>query len=307
MLKFIFKRFIQAIPTLLIIITLSFILMHAVPGGPFDGERVLNPAIKESLEKKYHLNEPLYKQYFIYLNNLLHGDFGPSFKYKDFTVNQLIYDGLPVSATLGLYAMVLALFFGILFGSVAALYQNSKLDYGAMLFALIGISIPSFVTAPLLILFLAVYLNWLPSGQWEGPLSIEHLFMPVLALSLPYIAYITRIMRSSMIEILNSPFIRTARAKGLPEWRIVLVHALKPALLPVVSFIGPATAAIITGSIVIEQLFGLPGIGQHFIKGAINRDYTLVLGIVILSATFIILFNLITDIIYAFLDPKIQY
>lgn len=307
MFRFIVKRLLQAIPTLLIIITLAFALIRAVPGGPFDGERVLNPVIKANLERKYRLDLPLYKQYFLYLNDIIHGDFGPSFKYQDFTVNKLIYDGLPVSAFLGLYAMMFALFFGVLFGTVAALKQNTKFDYSAMILALVGISIPSFVTAPLMILFFAITLDLLPSGQWHGPLALEYLIMPILALSLPLIAYITRIMRGSMIEVLNSLYIRTARAKGLPEWKVVIFHALKPALLPVISFVGPATASIITGSIVIEQIFGLPGIGQHFIKGAINRDYTLVMGIVILSATFIILFNLITDVVYAYLDPKVRY
>lgn len=307
MFKFIIKRFLQAIPTLWIIITLSFLLMHSVPGGPFDGEKVVNPVIKANLEKKYHLDQPVYIQYGYYLRDLLHGDFGPSFKYKDFTVNQLIYDGLPVSATIGLYAMTIAVLIGVSLGSLAALKQNSKLDYFAMMFALVGISIPSFVTAPLMILLFAVILDILPAGQWEGSFALPNLIMPIAALSLPMIAYITRIMRGSMIEILNSPFIRTARAKGLSEWQVVTSHALKPALLPVISFIGPATAAIITGSIVIEQIFGLPGIGQHFIKGAVNRDYTLVMGVVIVSATFIIIFNLITDILYAYLDPRIRY
>jgi len=305
--KFILKRFLQAIPTLWIIITLSFLLMHAVPGGPFDDERVLNQEIKANLEKKYHLDAPVYKQYLHYLNDLLHGDFGPSFKYKDFSVNQLIYDGLPVSMTIGFYAMVIAIGFGVLLGSIAALKQNSKFDYFAMIFALVGVSVPSFVIAPLMILLFAVILGVLPAGQWEGPFGFKNLIMPIITLSLPMIAYITRIMRGSMIEVLNSQFIRTARSKGLPEWKVLVYHALKPALLPVVSFVGPATAAIITGSIVIEQIFGLPGVGQHFIKGAVNRDYTLVMGVVIVSAVFIILFNLLTDIVYAFLDPRIRY
>ncbi len=306
-LYYILKRLLQAIPTLWIIITLSFILMHSVPGGPFDGEKVVNPVIKANLEKKYHLDKPVYIQYGYYLKDLLHGDFGPSFKYKDFTVNQLIYDGLPVSMILGAYAMLIALFFGVTLGSIAAMKQNTKFDYGAMVFALIGISIPSFVTAPLMILFFAVILDILPAGQWEGPLGFSNLIMPIMALSLPLIAYITRIMRGSMIEVLNSPYIRTARAKGLPEWQVMLKHALRPSLLPVISFVGPASAAVITGSIVIEQIFGLPGIGQHFIKGAVNRDYTLVMGVVIVSAVFIILFNILTDIFYAYLDPRIRY
>ncbi|MBP9722851.1 MAG: oligopeptide ABC transporter permease OppB [Gammaproteobacteria bacterium] len=304
---FILKRFFQAIPTLWIIITLAFLLMHAMPGGPFDGERVASPTIRASLEKQYHLDQPLYKQYGIYLNNVLHGDFGPSFKYRDFTVNQLIYDGLPVSMTLGFYTMVFSIVIGVALGILAGWKQNSQFDYFAMIFALVGMSIPSFVTAPLMILLFAVLLGLLPAGHWEGPISIENLIMPVLALSLPMISYITRIMRGSVIEVLNSSFIRTARSKGLPEWKVLFFHALKPAILPVISFVGPATASILTGSIVIEQIFGLPGVGQHFIKGAINRDYTLVMGIVILSAFFIIMFNLITDIIYAYLDPRIRY
>jgi oligopeptide transport system permease protein len=307
MLKFIIKRILQAIPTLLIIITLAFILIRSVPGGPFDGEKILNQTVKEKLEKKYHLDKPLYQQYFIYLNDILHGDFGPSFRYKDFSVNKLIYDGLPVSMTIGFYAMVIALFFGVIIGTIAALKQNSQFDYLATMLALIGISIPSFVTAPIMILIFAIALDLLPAGQWNGALGIKNLIMPVIALSLPMIAYITRIMRGSMIEVLNSLYIRTARAKGLPEWKVVVFHALKPALLPIVSFVGPATASIITGSIVIEQIFGLPGVGQHFIKGAINRDYTLVMGVVILSAVFIIVFNIITDILYAYLDPKVRY
>ncbi len=304
---FIIKRTLQAIPTLWIIITLSFLLMRAMPGGPFDGERVLNPTVKANLEKKYHFDKPVYIQYGYYLNDLMHGDFGPSFKYRDFTVNQLIYDGLPVSMILGFYAMSLSIFCGVLLGSLAAWNQNSKFDYFAMLFALIGISIPSFVTAPLMILVFAIFIGVLPAGQWAGAFGFQNLIMPVVALSLPMIAYITRITRGSMIEVLNSQFIRTARAKGLPEWRVLFFHALKPSMLPVVSFIGPATAGILTGSIVIEQIFGLPGVGQHFIKGAINRDYTLVMGVVVLAAFFIILFNLITDIIYAYLDPRIRY
>ena len=307
MIQYIIKRIIQSIPTIFIIITLSFLLIRAVPGGPFDGEKVLNPVIKASLEKKYHLDEPIYKQYLLYIQDLMHGDFGPSFKYKDFTVNQLIYDGLPVSMTLGLYAMTLSMFFGVILGTIAAIKQNSKFDYGVMILALIGISIPSFVTAPLMILVFAIFLNVLPSGQWHGPFSLTYLIMPVVALSLPMLAYITRIMRGSMIEVLGSLYIRTARAKGLSEWRIVIGHAFKPAMLPVISFVGPATASIITGSIVIEQIFGLPGIGQHFIKGAINRDYTLVMGIVIVSAVFIVIFNIIADIIYALIDPRIRY
>jgi len=307
MTKYIFLRILQAIPTIWIIITLSFLLMHAVPGGPFDGEKAVSPEIQKNLEKKYNLDKPLYKQYLIYVNNLLHGDLGPSFKYKDYSVNELLYDGFPVSLTLGLSAMLLALLIGVTFGIMAAKYQNKFIDYCMMLFALVGMSVPSFVIAPMLVLIIAIKFQILPAGEWQGPFAFKYLILPIFALSLPMIAYITRIMRSSMIEVLRSNFIRTARAKGLPEWKVLVFHALKPAMLPVVSFVGPALATIVTGSIVIEKIFGLPGIGQHFVQGAINRDYTLVMGVVILSATLIIICNLLVDIVYVFIDPKVRY
>tara|TARA_R110002124_G_scaffold262146_2_gene428120 strand:- start:1981 stop:2829 length:849 start_codon:yes stop_codon:yes gene_type:complete len=281
--------------------------MHAVPGGPFDSEKTLSPEIQKNLEKKYNLDKPLYKQYFIYLNNLVHGDLGPSFKYKDYSVNELLTEGFPISATLGLSAMFIALIIGVSFGVIAAKYQNKFIDYCMMVFALIGMSIPGFVIAPLLVLILSIKFQLLPAGEWQGPFAFQYLILPVFALSLPMIAYITRIMRSSMVEILRSNFIRTARAKGLPEWKVLIFHALKPALLPVISFIGPALASIVTGSIVIEKIFGLPGIGQHFVQGAINRDYTLVMGVVIISALLIVICNLIVDIIYALIDPKVSY
>ncbi len=307
MIKYIFFRLLQAIPTIWIIVTLSFLLMHAVPGGPFDSEKTLSPEIQKNLEKKYNLDKPLYKQYFIYLNNLVHGDLGPSFKYKDYSVNELLTEGFPISATLGLSAMFIALIIGVSFGVIAAKYQNKFIDYCMMVFALIGMSIPGFVIAPLLVLILSIKFQLLPAGEWQGPFAFQYLILPVFALSLPMIAYITRIMRSSMVEILRSNFIRTARAKGLPEWKVLIFHALKPALLPVISFIGPALASIVTGSIVIEKIFGLPGIGQHFVQGAINRDYTLVMGVVIISALLIVICNLIVDIIYALIDPKVSY
>jgi oligopeptide transport system permease protein len=287
--------------------TLSFLLMHAVPGGPFDGERVLNVEVRKSLEAQYHLDKSLLEQYGFYLRDLLRGDFGPSFKYKDFTVNQLIADGLPVSAMIGLYAMGVALCLGVLLGTLAAWKQNTRIDYCAMGFALLGISVPSFVTAPMMVLIFAVLLRLLPAGEWHGPTAWPYLILPITALSLPMMAYITRLMRGSMIEVLHSSFIRTARAKGLSEFKMITRHALRPALLPVISFVGPATASVMTGSVVIEQIFGLPGIGQHFIKGAINRDYTLVMAVVMISAFLIILFNLLADILYAWIDPRVRY
>ncbi len=307
MYRFIFKRCLETIPTVWVVMTLSFLLMHAVPGGPFDGERVLNVEVRKSLEAQYHLDKSLLEQYGFYLRDLLRGDFGPSFKYKDFTVNQLIADGLPVSAMIGLYAMGVALCLGVLLGTLAAWKQNTRIDYCAMGFALLGISVPSFVTAPMMVLIFAVLLRLLPAGEWHGPTAWPYLILPITALSLPMMAYITRLMRGSMIEVLHSSFIRTARAKGLSEFKMITRHALRPALLPVISFVGPATASVMTGSVVIEQIFGLPGIGQHFIKGAINRDYTLVMAVVMISAFLIILFNLLADILYAWIDPRVRY
>ncbi len=299
------KRLLGAIPTLLVLITISFFLIRVAPGGPFDTEKSLPPEIQANLEKKYHLDEPLYKQYFRYLGNIVRGDFGPSFQYKDFTVTELIARGFPVSLTLGGLALLLAVLIGVTLGTVAAVRQNSWVDYALMSTAMTGISIPNFVVAPLLILFFAISLNWLPAGGWNGGHWL-YLILPVLALSLRYIAYIARLMRGSMIEVLRSDYIRTARAKGLSMPRVVLKHALKPALMPVVSYLGPAAAGIITGSVVIEKIFGVPGLGRYFVQGALNRDYTLVMGVVIFIGVLIVVFNLIVDILYAVLDPKIR-
>jgi len=248
---------------------------------------------------------PLYQQYFRYLGNIVRGDFGPSFQYKDFTVTELIARGFPVSLTLGGLALLLAVVIGASLGTLAAVRQNSWVDYALMSTAMTGISIPNFVVAPLLILFFAIYLNWLPAGGWNSGHWL-YLILPVLALSLRYIAYIARLMRGSMIEVLRSDYIRTARAKGLSMPKVVLKHALKPALMPVVSYLGPAAAGIITGSVVIEKIFGVPGLGRYFVQGALNRDYTLVMGVVIFIGVLIVAFNLIVDILYAVLDPKIR-
>ena len=302
---YVIKRLLGAIPTLLVLITISFFLIRVAPGGPFDTEKSLPPEIQANLEKKYHLDEPLYKQYFRYLGNIVRGDFGPSFQYKDFTVTELIARGFPVSLTLGGLALLLAVLIGVTLGTVAAVRQNSWVDYALMSTAMTGISIPNFVVAPLLILFFAISLNWLPAGGWNGGHWL-YLILPVLALSLRYIAYIARLMRGSMIEVLRSDYIRTARAKGLSMPKVVLKHALKPALMPVVSYLGPAAAGIITGSVVIEKIFGVPGLGRYFVQGALNRDYTLVMGVVIFIGVLIVVFNLIVDILYAVLDPKIR-
>jgi len=285
---------------------LAFFLIRLAPGGPFDSEKVLLPEIEANLRAAYHLDEPLYQQFARYLGNLLQGDFGPSFQYRDLTVTELIMTGFPISLRLGAGAMALAVIFGVLAGSVAALWQNSRTDYTVMAVSMTGISIPSFVMAPLLILVFAVYLGWLPAGGLGGG-SLRNMVLPVVSLALPQIAYVARLTRGSLIEILRSNFIRTAKAQGLPMGKILLVHALKPALLPVVSYLGPATAAVITGSVVIEQIFGIPGLGRFFVQGALNRDYTLVMGIVVFYGTLIVVFNFLVDLAYAWLDPKVRY
>lgn len=306
MLTYIIRRIGQAIPTMLIVITVSFFLMHIAPGGPFDGERQLPPEIEANLKAAYHLDEPLWEQYLHYMGELSHGDFGPSFKYKDFSVTDLIMQGFPVSLKLGSWAMIVALVIGLPLGILAAVRRNSVIDYLVMSIALGGIAIPSFVIAPLLALIFGVMLAWLPAGGW-GNGGISNMILPVTALAIQQIAAIARLMRASMIEVLGSQYIRTAKAKGLTGREIILRHALRPALLPVLSYLGPAIAAIITGSVVIEQIFGLPGIGRYFVQGALNRDYTLVMGVVIFYAVLIILMNLIVDLLYSVLDPQIRY
>ena len=306
MLRYSLKRLLGAIPTLLILLTLAFFMMRMAPGGPFDAEKSLPQEIQANLDAKYHLDEPLLQQYARYLWDLLRGDFGPSFQYQDYTVIELIATGFPVSLRLGLSAIFIAFFIGGGLGIMAALRQNRPTDYTVMTLAMTGISIPNFVLAPILILVFAVYLGWLPAGGWNDGAFLNTL-LPIIGLALPQIAYIARLMRGSMIEVLRSNPIRTARAKGLPERVVILRHALKPALLPVISFLGPATAAVITGSVVIEQIFGIPGLGRYFVQGALNRDYTLVMGVVVFYGVLIIAFNFLVDILYALLDPKVRY
>lgn len=306
MLKLIFRRLLEAIPTLFVLITVSFFMMRLAPGSPFSSERALPPEVLANIEAKYHLNDPLWLQYLNYLKQLMMGDFGPSFKYKDYTVNELLAQALPVSVEIGLYAFIIAVVLGVILGVMAALKQNSWLDYVLMTLAMTGVVVPSFVKAPLLVLLFAITLKWLSAGGWNDG-ALHNLILPVTALSLAYIASIARIMRGSMIEVLNSPFIRTAKAKGLPTSHIIKKHALKPALLPVISYLGPAFVGIITGSIVIETIFGLPGIGQLFVNGALNRDYGMVLSLTILVGVLTITFNAIVDILYAVIDPKIKY
>ncbi len=306
MVKFIFKRILEAIPTLLVLITVSFFMMRFAPGNPFSSERALPPEVKANIEAKYGLDKPVYQQYLSYLGNLAKGDLGPSFKYKDFSVNHLVRQALPVSATIGLAAFCLAVLVGVSFGTLAALRQNSWLDYGLMASAMFGVVVPSFVLAPILVLIFAIGLRWLPAGGWQHG-QLQFMVLPVIGMTMYYVSAIARIMRGSMIEIMNANFIRTARAKGLPLRHIVLRHALRPAMLPVVSYLGPAFVGIITGSVVIETIFGLPGIGQLFVNGALNRDYSMVLGLTILVGALTITFNAVVDILYAFIDPKIRY
>ncbi len=305
MFRYILGRLLSAIPTLLIIVTIAFFMMRLAPGGPFDRERTLPPEIEANVLRAYDLDKPLLDQYLSYVGKVLRGDFGPSFKFRDFTVNDLILAGFPASLQIGSMALILAVLFGVSLGTVAALRQNSRVDYAVMTLAMTGIAIPNFVMAPLLTLVLGVYLSLLPVAGWGGGAAVNKI-LPVVALALPQIAYIARLTRGSMIEVLNANYIRTARAKGLRERLVVNRHALRGALLPVISYLGPATAAVVTGSVVIETIFDIPGIGRYFVQGALNRDYPLVMGTVIFYAVLIIVLNLIVDMLYAWLDPKVR-
>jgi oligopeptide transport system permease protein len=306
MTRYFFTRLAGAIPTLFIIITITFFLMRAAPGGPFDQEQALPPEIAANLQRAYGLDQPVWTQYGRYLKSLVHGDFGPSFKYKDFTVTELIAQGFPVTLQLGIMAIALALFLGVPLGTFAALHHNSAVDTGTMSLVVTGIAIPSFVVLPFLGLLFGVYLHWLPVAGWESG-SLRHLALPVIALALPPLAYIARLTRGSMLEVLRSHYIRTAFAKGLPLHSVILRHALRPALAPVASFLVPAVASILTGSLVVESIAGLPGIGRYLVQGAINRDYTLVLGMVIIYSTLLIVMGLLVDLLYAWLDPRVRF
>jgi oligopeptide transport system permease protein len=300
------RRLMGAIPTLFIIITISFFIMRLTPGGPFDKERPVLPQIEKNLLAHYKMDQPLFWQYVDYVGGILKGDFGPSFKVLDFTVADLLAAGLPASIQLGTYALVLAIAIGIPLGCIAALRQNSWIDYSVMGVAMTGIAVPNFVVAPILTLILGVYLKLLPVAGWGGG-AFRNLLLPTIALALPQVAFIARLMRGSMVEVLRSNYIRTARAKGLTERIVLTRHAIKAAILPVVSYLGPAAAGLMTGSVVIEQIFGIPGIGRYFIQSALNRDYTVVMGVVIAYGAAIILFNLVVDLIYGLLDPKVRY
>ncbi|MBF9233517.1 ABC transporter permease subunit [Microvirga alba] len=305
MLSYILRRLLSAIPTLFVIITIAFFLIRLAPGGPFDLERPLEAKVMENLNRIYKLDRPLIEQFWLYLSSVLHGDFGPSFYLRDFSVAELFARGLPVSMTLGGLALSLAVLVGGTLGAIAALRQNSGIDYLVTGLGALGLTIPNFVVAPVFQIVFGLALAWLPIAGWNNG-SPPNLVLPVLVLALPQIAVVSRMTRAAMIENLRSNHIRTLRSLGLPSLTIIK-HALRGAALPVVSYLGPAAAALLTGSVVVETIFGLPGVGRYFVEGALNRDYTLVMGTVVVVAVFVLIFNLVVDILYAIIDPRIRY
>ena len=306
MLKLALRRIAGLIPTLLVIVTVSFAIIRLAPGGPFDQEQTLSPAVRANLERLYGLDQPLPVQYARYLGALAHGDFGPSLRQRDFTVGELIRQGLPLSATLGLLAIVLAVLTGIPAGMLAALWRSPPVDLTLAMLVALGIALPSFVIGPVLALVFALHLHWLPVGGWEAG-SPRYLVLPVLTLALPVAAYLARLTRASLLEVLRTPFVRSARARGLGEARVLWRHALPPALLPVVSYLGPAVAFVVTGSLVVEAVFGLPGSGRYLVQGAVDRDYPLVMGMVIVYGALTLALNLLTDLTYLWLDPGTRH
>jgi len=306
MLRYILRRLLTAIPTLFLIVTISFFLMHVAPGGPFNMERGIPPEIKANIERLFHLDEPVWMQYLRYLNNLIHGDLGPSYILLNFSVAELFHVGLPVSIRIGSLAMLLSLVAGCAFGVVAALRQNRAVDYLVIATATAGSTIPTFVIAPLIQLLFGLTWHLLPIGGWNNG-ALLNTIGPVITLALPQLATVARLMRGSMIESLHADHIRTARAMGLSDYAVVVRHAMRGALLPIVSYAGPAAAGLLTGSIIVETIFQIPGVGRYFIDAALNRDYTLVMGTVVMIAVFTIVFNLIVDLLYAVVDPRVRY
>ncbi|MEZ5778738.1 MAG: oligopeptide ABC transporter permease OppB [Paracoccaceae bacterium] len=307
MFAFILKRLAIAVPTLLLLIILSFMLMHAAPGGPFTQERALPPQVLANLNAKYGLDQPMWRQMLSYIGGIVTDfDFGPSFIYKDRTVNEIIAQGFPVTLSYGSISFLVAVVIGVTLGISAAIYHNSWLDYLAVGVSIGAQVLPNFVMAPILLLVFTFWLRWLPGGGWEHG-QWQYMVMPVIALSTSFMASIARITRASMLEVLTSNHIRTARAKGLPEKKVIMRHALKPALLPVLSYLGPAFVTMITGSVVVDFFFSTGGIGKSFVDSALNRDYAVMLGVTILVGGLTILFNLVVDVLYAWIDPKIRY
>ena len=305
MFRFIGRRLLVAIPTLFLVVTAAFFMMRAAPGSPFDMDRKLSPEIERNVMAKYGMDKPLVVQYGNYLKDAVQGDFGPSLKYRDKSVLQILTENYKVSLILGLSAITLAALIGVSLGVIAALRQNGTLDYVTMGIAILGVCIPTFVTAPLLVLVFASKLGWLPTAGWNDG-ALANLILPITVLALPQIAIISRLTRAGMIEVLRSNYVRTARAKGLPEHRIVGKHALRAAILPLVSYLGPACAGLLTGSLVVEKIFNLPGLGKFFVISALQRDYTVVMGMVIFYAALILILNLIADLLYAMLDPRVK-
>ena len=307
MFSYVVRRLAVAIPTLLILVVLSFVLMYSAPGGPFNSERPLPPEVLANIEAKYGLDQPFWRQIVNYVWGVVtQFDFGPSFQYKSRTVNDVIAQGFPVTLTYGFWSFVVAVTVGMSLGIAAAIKQNSWLDYLAVGVSIGAQVLPNFVMAPNLLLTFTLWLGWLPGGGWNGG-QWQYLIMPVIALSTSYMASIARITRSSMLEVLNTNFIRTARAKGLPARRVIWKHAMKPTLLPVLSYLGPAFVGMITGSVIIDVFFSTGGIGQYFVNSAFNRDYSVIMGITILVGALTIFFNLLVDVLYAWIDPKIRY
>jgi oligopeptide transport system permease protein len=305
MLAFSIRRIFGAIPTLFALITISFFVMRVAPGGPFSGNRKITEAVLANLNRAYHLDEPIWMQFGRYLWGLAHFDFGPSMKYRDYSVTELIVQGLPVSIEVGLWAMLLATIVGIVLGIVGALRRNGMTDLSAGVIAMVGLAVPSFVIGPLLQILFGLELRWLPIAGWDG--SINAKVLPILVLALPNIAYISRLTRGSMIESLRTNYVRTARAKGIGARRVIWKHALTGAMLPVIAYLGPATAITVTGSVIVEQIFGIPGIGRYFVEGAANRDYPLVMGVTIIYGGIVILANIVTDVARGIIDPKVSY
>ena len=304
MLRFALNRLLQAIPVLLIVISATFLLVHSAPGGPFSADKAVPPEVIKALEAQYNLDQPLWQQYVSYLGDVLRGDFGPSFKYSGRTVNELIAAGLPATAELALYAMLVALVIGISAGVVAAMRPNSMQDYLPMSAAMLGICMPSFLLGPLLVLVFGIHLEWLPVSGW-GDIPGDKI-MPSITLGTGYAAYIARLSRGGMLEVLSQDYIRTARAKGLSERSIIFKHALRGGLIPVVAFLGPAFAGLLGGSFVVETIFQIPGLGRFYVQAAFNRDYTMILGMTIFFATLIIFFNLLSDMLAIWLNPKLR-
>ena len=304
MLRFIVSRLLQAIPVLLVVISVTFLLIHSAPGGPFSDEKAVPPEVARALEAQYNLDQPLWQQYTGYLGDVLRGDFGPSFKYSGRTVNELIAAGLPVTAELALYAMLVALFIGISAGVFAAMRPNTLQDYIPMSAAMLGICMPSFLLGPILILVFGIQLEWLPISGW-GDIPGDKI-LPAITLGTGYAAYIARLSRGGMLEVLSQDYIRTARAKGLSERLIICKHALRGGLIPVVAFLGPAFAGLLGGSFVVETIFQIPGLGRFYVTSAFNRDYTMILGMTIFFAGLIIVFNLLSDLIALWLNPKLR-